>query len=72
MSRLVIVERSFKVRKQAERWFDSIRKCVWPYVWCIHDADKRRWNVRALVERDQLPTVIRNTDSTACTIRPCH
>jgi len=71
MSRLVIVERSFTARKQAERWFDSIRKRVWPYVWCIHDADKHRWNVRALVEQDQLPTVIRDTHSTACTIRPC-
>jgi len=69
MSHMFIVERSFKVRRKAERWFESIRDRAWPYVWCVHDADSRTWNVTALLERSQLPGMLSQGELEDCTVR---
>lgn len=57
MSRLTLVERTFMGRVQAQRWFDSLRRTAWPYIWCTHDLRTRRWSVRALVEQGALRDV---------------
>lgn len=69
MSHMFVVERSFTVRRKAERWFESIRATAWPYVWCVHDSGSRMWNVTALLERNQLPAVLSEPDMEACTVR---
>lgn len=63
MSHLVLVERSFATETQADRWFNSLQSRAWPYVWCEHDASARRWRVKALVERGQLPAVAMAPDA---------
>ena len=65
MSHLVLVERSFATRAQADRWFDSLQPSAWPYVWCEQDLRSRRWRVRALIEKGQLPSVAVARDPSA-------
>lgn len=72
MSHLVMIERSFTARRKAERWFDSLRPKVWPYIWCSHDATTRQWNVTALLEQEQLPAVVSNIDMDGYTVKSCH
>jgi len=72
MSHMLVVERSFTVRRKAERWFESIRARTWPYVWCVHDAANRKWNVRALVEQEKLPAILSGTAMDGCIVRPYH
>lgn len=57
MSHLVLVERVFTTRAQAESYFDSLRARAWPYAWCTEDMRNRRWKVTALVEEAELKKV---------------
>lgn len=72
MSHLVLVERTFATQRQADRWFDSLQSTAWPYVWCEHDARIRRWRVRALVEKGQLPAVATEPDASDRAVGPRH
>lgn len=53
MSRLVLVEREFATRMQAESWFHALRRTAWPYVWCAEVPGRCRWKVSALVEEPE-------------------
>jgi len=63
MSQVVLIQRTFAARQQADRWFDALRPTAWPYVWCTEDPVSRRWRVRALIEKRALPAIAPDADA---------